>query len=144
MSRQNTKLESEGAEFLVLGNLLRLGIPAYKAYTNMKGFDITAMTHDHKHSIRIQVKSRWATNASGFIIKDVDCDFVIFCRLNRGSKKQNDNTKHPEYFILPAMVVMNAPRSKNWGKLNLSAIPNNAHYKDNWNWIVEHLETMSR
>ena len=29
--RQNTKLESEGAEFLVLGNLLIEGISTYKA-----------------------------------------------------------------------------------------------------------------
>ena len=32
MPRQDTTLESEGAEFLVLGQLLIEGIPAYEAY----------------------------------------------------------------------------------------------------------------
>jgi hypothetical protein len=34
MARLNTSLQSTGAEFLVLGNLLINGIQAYKAYVN--------------------------------------------------------------------------------------------------------------
>jgi len=59
MPRQDTKLESEGAEFLVLGQLLIHRIAAYKTYTNMPGYDLVA-THPEKNtSAKIQVKSRW-------------------------------------------------------------------------------------
>lgn len=40
--RQDTKLESQGAEFLVLGHLLIAGISACKAYVNFSGYDLTA------------------------------------------------------------------------------------------------------
>ena len=43
MARQNTQLESAGAEFLVLGNLLIEGIPALKSFTIMKGYDLFAV-----------------------------------------------------------------------------------------------------
>jgi hypothetical protein len=59
--RQDTKLESEGAEFLVLGNLLIDGISTYKSYINFPGYDLTAINPDTKKIARIQVKSRWAT-----------------------------------------------------------------------------------
>ena len=41
--RLNTRLESEGAEFLVLGNLLIEGILSYKAYHNFKSYDLVAV-----------------------------------------------------------------------------------------------------
>ena len=41
--KQDTKLESEGAEFLVLGHLLIESIAAYKAYINFPGYDLTAV-----------------------------------------------------------------------------------------------------
>lgn len=60
--RKNTKLESEGAEFLVLGHLLIEGISCYKAYVNFPGYDLTAVNPESRKIARIQVKSRWATN----------------------------------------------------------------------------------
>ncbi len=42
MERQDTRLESEGAEFLVLGQFLINRIVAYKTYTNMPGYDLVA------------------------------------------------------------------------------------------------------
>lgn len=84
-ARQNTR--SEGAEFLVLGNLLIDGIPAYKTYTNMRGYDIVATDPERGSAARIQVKSRWRTNAEGFIINNFECDFVVAAMLNRGSEK---------------------------------------------------------
>ncbi len=44
MAYKNTKLEAEGAEFLVLGNLLISGIATYKTYTNMPGYDLAAQS----------------------------------------------------------------------------------------------------
>ena len=62
--RQDTKLEAQGAEFLVLGNLLIEGITCYKAYVNFRGYDLVALNPESSRTVRIQVKSRWATNWS--------------------------------------------------------------------------------
>lgn len=48
MPRLDTKLESTGAEFLVLGNLLLQRIPTYKTYTNMPGYDLIATNPERK------------------------------------------------------------------------------------------------
>jgi len=42
MTRLNIKLESEAAEFFVLGHLLLERITAFKAYTNFPGYDLIA------------------------------------------------------------------------------------------------------
>ena len=85
--RQDTKLESEGAEFLVLGNLLIVGISCFKAYVNFPGYDLVAVNPDKSKTARIQVKSRWATNYDkSFPIKNFECDFVVHVALNRGYK----------------------------------------------------------
>lgn len=42
MPRLDTRLEAEGAEFLVLGQLLLQRIASYKTYTNMPGYDLVA------------------------------------------------------------------------------------------------------
>ena len=97
MPRQDTRLEAEGAEFLVLGQLLIKGIPAYKTYTNLPGYDLVATWPETNKSARIQVKSRWRTDAPGFIIKDlVNCDFVVVVKLNRGNKSGTGKVLAPE------------------------------------------------
>jgi hypothetical protein len=103
MPRQDTQLESEGAEFLVLGQLLIEGIPAYKTYTNLRGYDLVATWPETNRSARIQVKSRWATNAKQFLIKEIDCDFVVLVRLNRGyrlaaAEKMTLPPQDPEFY----------------------------------------------
>lgn len=90
-TRKDTKLESEGAEFLVLGRLLLEKITAFKTYTNFPGYDFIATSADHNTSARIQVKSRYQTDWDGFIINNFDCEFVVFVTLNRGySKPRNE------------------------------------------------------
>lgn len=140
MPRQNTKLESEGAEFLVLGQLLTNGIPSYKAYTNMAGYDIVATNPDRNTSARIQVKSRWRTGAEGFIIKRFDCDFVVVVLLNRGSKDGKAKVLPPEFYVLPVKAVesLDDPSNK-WGKLTLSKIEGFRQQRDNWESIREFL-----
>jgi hypothetical protein len=110
--RQDTKLESEGAEFLVLGKLLVEGIPCYKAYVNFPGFDLTAINSDAEKIARIQVKSRWATNYDkGFPIKNFGCDFVVHVALNRGyafgkkSTKSDSGIKPTKVYVLPVDMV---------------------------------------
>ena len=139
MPRQDTKLESEGAEFLVLGHLLMHRIVSYKANTNMPGYDLVAINPDENTSARIQVKSRWRTNAPGFIIKNFDCDFVVIVRLNRGKKGGTGVVKLPEYFVVPVNVIESAPRTKDWGRVNFNKIPGFDSYRDRWNLISEFL-----
>src|ERR1700729_2445994 len=109
MPRKDTTLESAGAEFLVLGQLLIRGIPANKMYGNQRGYDLVATWPDSGRFARIQVKSRWASDASFFLIRSVDeCDLVVLVRLNRGrrysaaAKRTTQQAEDPEYYILTA------------------------------------------
>lgn len=140
MARQNTRIESEGAEFLVLGQLLIAGIPTYKSYTNMPGYDLVATNPDKNMSARISVKSRWKTKAEGFIIKNCDCDFVVVAKLNRGSKDGRLEVLPPEFFVLPVDVVRTAPRGAGWGKVSFRNIPDLDQYRDRWQLIRDFLD----
>jgi hypothetical protein len=137
--RRNTRLESEGAEFLVLGNLLMQGIPAYKTYTNMAGYDIVATNPDKHLLAKIQVKSRWRTKARGFIINNFDCDFVIVVKINRGSQDGLDEIFPPEYYIFPVAFVKSLPHTESWGNVTFRNVPEIETYKDRWNLITEFL-----
>ena len=142
-ARQNTRLESEGAEFLVLGNLLTEGVSCYKAYTNFQGYDLVAVNPETRRTARIQVKSRWATDYDGsFPIKNYDCDFVVHVALNRGyrfSKKKliEGGRKDPTFYVFPVSVVKTAlnPKSK-WGKTRIQNIPDWQTYKSAWELIA--------
>lgn len=123
MKRQDTRLESEGAEFLVLGQLLIEGIPAYKAYTRNRGYDLVATSPETNRAARIQVKSRWATDANSFLIKTVESDFVVLVRLNRGyrfsgaAKRAVEEKHDPEFYVLPAADARSRAQTKGWGKI---------------------------
>lgn len=150
MSRLDTSLESSGAEFLVLGNLLVEGISAFKAYTNFPGYDLIATSPEHNSSVRIQVKSRWATDFDGgFPIRNFDTDFVIFVALNRGyryRKKKQITTddagyRPPRFFVFPVEIIRNAQSSNSqWGKVFLRHIDNLEHYENNWKLVATALE----
>lgn len=135
--RQDTRKESEGAEFLVLGLLLINGIPAFKDYRNTPGYDLVVVKPEIQRALTIQVKSRWRTNANGFIIKRFDCDFVVVCRLNRGNKSGKSVTKDPEFYIFPSEVLKEVKRSDKFNKVNFSNIPNWLNYKDRWDLIKD-------
>ncbi len=140
MVRQDTRLESEGAEFLVLGQLLINKIASYKTYTNMPGYDLVATNPENNTSTKIQVKSRWATKANGFPIKNFDCDFVVVVLLNRGSKDGRREVLPPEYFVLPVDIVESVCRAEtSWSKVLLKDIENLEQYKEKWELISEFL-----
>lgn len=117
-------MESAGAEFLVLGNLLVEGIEAHKLYTNYPGYDIMAMEPEKNSACRIQVKSRWATNFDGgFPIRNFDCDFVVFVALNRGyryrrkSSGEDFGRREPHFYVFPIEAVRSARNpGDTWGK----------------------------
>jgi hypothetical protein len=142
--RQNTRLESEGAEFLVLGSLLVEGIDAYKSYRYMPGYDLVAVLPEKDATARIQVKSRWASDAAGYLIKNYDCDFVVFAQLNRGFRYKNNSDpsrwsegrKQPEFYVFPVDIVKQNrdPKSK-WGRVFLKKIPDYERFKERWDLI---------
>ncbi|MCA9074334.1 MAG: hypothetical protein KDA93_04825 [Planctomycetaceae bacterium] len=144
MPRRDTKLESEGAEFLVLGNLLLHGIPAYKTYTNMPGYDIVATWPNKNRSARIQVKSRWATSARAFFIKNFDTDFVVAAFLNRGTARAPEAVRDPDYFILPVSIVKKYYRRQKLDKLVLSDVPHVDRYRNDWHQIKKFLNKRGR
>ncbi len=139
MTRLDTRLEAEGAEFLVLGQLLLHKIASYKTYTNMPGYDLVATSPESNRSAMVQVKSRWRTGAGGFPIKNFNCDFVVVVLLNRGSKDGKKEVMPPNYFVFPVAIVKSAPRSENWGKVNLRDIPDYEEHKEKWHLIADFL-----
>lgn len=147
--RKDTKLESEGAEFLVLGHLLIEGVHCYKAYINFPGYDLHAVNPSTGRVARIQVKSRWATDYDkSFPIRNFDCDFVVHVALNRGNSFSKRATKinpaPPEFYVLPIEEVKKVQEMKiSFGKVRLSKIPKVKleSYKGNWRLVREFLET---
>jgi hypothetical protein len=139
MPRLDTKLESEGAEFLVLGQLLVQRIPTYKTYTNMPGYDLLATNPATNRAARIQVKSRWRTGAPGFLIKNFDCEFVVVVRLNRGNKNGGGNVLPPDFFVLPVSTVQAIHKPGNWSKVFFRDIEGLDGFRDNWQLVADFL-----
>jgi len=143
--RRNTRLESEGAEFLVVGWLLINGIESHKTYSKMPGYDLIAVNAENSRSSRIQVKSRFQTGVGHFIIKNFDSDFVVIARLNRGyakpRKSGDTGVKDPEMYVVPTEVVRAAQDpSDSWHKVSFSKIPDFKSYLNNWELIREFLQ----
>lgn len=138
--RRDTRLEAEGAEFLVVGWLLVNGIEAHKTYSKMPGYDLIAVNAVGNKSCRIQVKSRYQTGVGHFIIKNFDSDFVVIALLNRGYAKERKNgdtgLKDPEMYVVPTSVARAAQDPNDeWHKVLFSKIPNLSHYLNNWELI---------
>jgi hypothetical protein len=143
--RRDTKLESEGAEFLVVGWLLINGIEAHKTYSKMPGYDLIAVNTETKTSTRIQVKSRYQTGVGHFIIKNFDSDFVVIVLLNRGFSKPRKNgdfgISDPEMYIVPTSVIQGAQDpDDDWNKVSFSKIPNFKSYLSRWDLIKEAIQ----
>lgn len=138
--RLNTQLESAGAEFLVLGNLLIEKIASYKSYHNFKGYDIISTNPEKNTSARIQVKSRYQTGWNGFIINNFDCDFVVLVALNRGYRKQKKNSesgiKSPDCYVFPISYVTALENQRSqWGKIPKSKLSDLEAFKNRWDLI---------
>lgn len=143
--RRDTRLESEGAEFLVVGWLLVNGIEAHKTYSKMPGYDLIAVNAAGNRSCRIQVKSRFQTGVGHFIIKNFDSDFVVIALLNRGYVKPRKNgdtgLKDPEMYVVPTDIIREAQDpSDDWHKVSFSKIPNFSKYLNNWDIIRNKLD----
>ena len=149
LTTKQIKLHSEGAEFLVLGNLLIRGIDATKAYTNYPGWDVMAFTPHSGKSARIQVKSRFATDALGFLMGNLDFDFLVMAKLNRGKRYTNPDENEiqpPEFFVVPIADVKKSIKNPKtisslggW-RLTLNHLPKPPEaYRENWRQISDYL-----
>ena len=110
---------SHGAEFLVMGHLMRRNILAYKAPPNNEGYDVICIHPDPRRKgrqIRIQVKSRLATDSDrGFPVKarTLDAfDYLIVVFLNVGyffgkakRSRSKDGAREPEFYTFPASFI---------------------------------------
>jgi hypothetical protein len=142
--RLDTKLESDAAEFLVLGRLLLERVPTYKSYVNYPGYDLIAVNPKLNTSARIQVKSRYRTDWDGFIINNFGCDFVVLVALNRGYNKAKKNgdkgVLEPEFFVLPVAYVAGVRDPKNkWGKITRNRLVGIEQYQNGWAAIRDFL-----
>lgn len=149
--RLDSKLEATGAEHMVLGHLLLEGIQSFMAPVNQRDYDIVATNPERGLSCRVQVKSRWATDANrSFPISKLDTDFVVCALLNRGyrySKKkmaQGSGKQAPEFFILPIAVVKAHHRPGSMSVLRIREVPDYAQYLDRWDLIAAYLQMANK
>lgn len=107
---------SLGAEYLVIGQLMRRNILAYKAPPNNEGYDLICIHPDPKRSaeqIRVQVKSRYQTDCDrAFPVKERTFeafDYLIVAFLNNGfyyrKKPILEGRSEPEFYTLPVKFI---------------------------------------
>jgi len=130
---------SQGAEYLVMGYLMRRNILTYKAPPNNEGYDLICIHPNPRHrsrtgkktQIRVQVKSRYATDCDrGFPVKKTTLDafdFLIIVFLNIGKfYGRNDGLKGAEsvvFYTLPRYFVRkHHDRKSSWEKVRLRGL----------------------
>ena len=123
---------SLGAEYLVMGYLMRRNILAYKAPPNNEGYDLICIHPDPRkkgQQLRVQVKSRTATDCDrGFPVKAKTIeafDYLVAVFLNVGyflhmAKRHptREGAQEPELYTFPrAFIKRYHNRSSTWEKV---------------------------
>ena len=150
--RLDTKLFSNGAEFLVLGKLLLTNIQTYKTYVNFEGYDLVCVNPKENLTAKIQVKSKNFKNDSGFYLNSPDKedpDFYIFAQTNSIKKIKekyhlvSDDEKAPMLYVMNLETVKKYKKidktGTNWISLSVD-VPNLDNYLNNWNQIKDFLK----
>lgn len=128
-----------GAEYLVMGHLMRRNILPYKAPPGNEGYDLICIHPEPRHQpgpgeqsqVRVQVKSRYATDCNrNILVKEQSFDafdFLIIVFLNIGTfYGRNDGSsgaREPEYFTLPTSFVRaHHQANSSWQKVRLRGL----------------------
>ncbi|MFN8474737.1 MAG: hypothetical protein U0822_21280 [Anaerolineae bacterium] len=137
-----------GAEYLVMGYLMRRNVLTYKAPPNNEGYDLICIHPDPRHrplpdqlsQVRVQVKSRYATDCDrGFPVKEKTFgafDFLIVVFLNIGKfygrHDGSEGAARPELYTLPRTFVQeHHEATSSWQKVRLRNLENEiAQYAD--------------
>ncbi len=105
-----------GAEYLVMGYLMRRNILAYKAPPNQEGYDVICIHPDPKRAtkqIRVQIKSRYQTDSDrAFLVKEGSFrkfDYLVGVFQNIGyffrKRGKPGGATAPEFYTLPQRFV---------------------------------------
>lgn len=139
---------SEGAEYLVMGLLMRRNILTYKAPPGNEGYDLICIHPDPRHvpsngeraQVRVQVKSRYQTDCDrGFPLKEKGLDafdFLVVAFLNIGKffggKDGSTGEAPPEFFTLSADFIRDHHHKEStWQKVKLRGLDDQiAPFKD--------------
>lgn len=130
---------SAGAEYLVMGYLMRRNILTYKAPPNNEGYDLICIHPNPRHQpqkgelaqVRVQVKSRYATDCDrGFPVKEASLDafdFLVVAFLNIGKFfNKNDGSsgeQEVEFFTLSNEFIReHHDASSTWQKVKLRTL----------------------
>jgi hypothetical protein len=130
---------SAGAEYLVMGHLMRRNILTYKAPERNEGYDLICIHPEPRYKpkrgqlaqVRVQVKSRYATDCDrGFPVKEKSLDafdFLIVAFLNVGKfYGRNDGSTgmaEPEFFTLSNEFIReHHDATSSWQKVKLRAL----------------------
>lgn len=150
MARLNTALAAQGAEFLVLANLLISGIECHKCYTHQPGYDLVAVHPANGTACRISVKSRYASDYDGgFPLQNLDCDVVVLVALNQGVRYRKSRSSAmvskdtPDCFVVPIELLAGIRQPQGWNKVFLRALPGGPErYRNQWSVIRQYLQAI--
>jgi hypothetical protein len=153
MKRLDTKLFSNGAEFLVMSKLLLTNIQTYKAYVNFEGYDLVCTNPTRNLSAKIQVKSKNFIKDTGFYLNKGDKakpDFYVFAQTNSIKKEGEvyklipDSDLKPMLYVMDIMTVNKYKRVDKqgtpWISLSEKNIPEIETYINNWDQIKKFLK----
>ena len=127
---------SQGAEYLVMGHLMRRNILAYKAPLNNEGYDLICTHPDPKkakRTLRIQVKSRVATDSNlAFPVSKRTFgafDYLVAVFMNVGWfyrktkwRPVRAGARLPEFYTFPVKVIRNNLDVKStWHKIRVGS-----------------------
>ena len=132
---------STGAEYLVMGHLMRRNILTYKAPPHNEGYDLICIHPDPCHKprntelaqVRIQVKSRYQTDCDRCFPLKKDSlgafDFLVAVFLNIGMFFRKNRglygSKSSEFYTLPNEFVRGHHNTNTaWEKLGLKHLEN--------------------
>lgn len=127
---------SAGAEYLVMGNLMRRNILTYKAPERNEGYDLICIHPDPRYTprkgevaqVRVQVKSRYATDCDrGFPIQGKSLDafdylVIVFLNIGRfyGKHDGSEGMEAVEFFTLSNdFIKAHHNKESSWQKVRL-------------------------